>query len=83
MLHEMLGISGHYVVGEVPIHVGSPEGGSHNGGSARPFSTDGEHTSMGTFTYVKKFKIASFPFLYSFLLVFLNFLDLSLSSLCF
>jgi len=44
------------------------------------FSTDGEHMSMGTSMYVM---ISSFSFLHSFLLVFLNFPDLSLSSLCF
>ncbi len=55
------------VVGEVPIWVGSPAGGSHKGGSPRAFPTDGEHTSMGTSTYVK---VSSFSFIHSFLLVF-------------
>ncbi len=63
-----------YVVGEVPIRVGSPEGESHEGGSSRAFLTNQEHISMGTSTYVN---ISSFSFL-----VFLNFPDLSLSSLC-
>ncbi len=62
------------VVGEVPIRVGS-----HEGGSQKVFPTDGDHTSMGTSTNVK---ISSLSFLHSFLLVFLNFPDLSLSS-CF
>ncbi len=59
--------------------MGSPEGGSHEGSSPRAFLTDGEHTSMGTSTYLK---ISSFSFLHSFLLVFLNFPDMSLF-LCF
>ncbi len=74
MYHE------NYVVREVPIRVGFPEGGSHKGGISRMFSTDGEHTSMGTSTYIK---ISSSFFLHSFLLVFLNFLNLSLSFKCF
>jgi hypothetical protein len=41
-----------FVVGEVPIRVGSPDGGSHQGGSLRAFPTDGEHTSMGISTYL-------------------------------
>ncbi len=32
------------VVGEVPIRVGSPEGGSHEGGSQKVFPTDGWRT---------------------------------------
>ncbi len=69
-----------FVVGEVPIRVGSPDGGSHQGGSLRAFPTDGEHTSMGISTYLT---ISSLSFLHSFFLVFLNFSDLSLASLCF
>jgi hypothetical protein len=41
-----------FVVGEVPIRVGSPEAGSHKG-LLRTFPTNGEHKSMGTSTYVK------------------------------
>ncbi len=52
MYHE------NYVVGEVPIRVGFSEGGSHKSGMLRAFLTDGEHTSMGTSTYVK---ISFFP----------------------
>ncbi len=69
-----------FVLGEVPIREGSPEGGSHQGGSLRAFPTNGEHMSMGISMYLT---ISSFSFLHSFLLVFLNFPDLSLSSLCF
>ncbi len=71
--------TGVYIVGEVPIQVGSLEGGSHKGGSPRVFLIDGEHTSMRT-SYVK---ISSFSFLHSFFLVFLNFPNLSPYSLCF
>jgi len=49
-------------------------------GSPRVFLTDGEDTDMGTSMYVK---ITSFSFLHSFFLVFLNFSNLSLYSLCF
>jgi hypothetical protein len=59
----------HFVVGEVPIQVGSPEGALHKGSSLRAFLTGGEHMSMGIFTYVKT--ISSFSFLH----VFLNFPD--------
>ncbi len=70
--------------------MGSAERGSHEGGGGlRAFLTDGEHMSMGTSTYVKKIKkiknkISSFffpPFFPS--CFFLNFTDLSLSSLVF
>jgi hypothetical protein len=67
----------HFVVREeVPIRVGSPQGGSHEGGSPSKFLTNGEHMSMGTSTYVVKNKlitkkICCFSFIYSFLLVFL------------
>jgi len=37
-----------FVVGEVPIGVGSSEGGSHEGDSLREFATNGEHMSIGT-----------------------------------
>jgi hypothetical protein len=60
----------HFVVGEVPIQVGSPEGALHKGSSLRAFLTHGEHTSMGIFTFVK---ISSFSFLH----VFLNFPEIS------
>ncbi len=36
-----------YVVGEVPIRVGSPEVGSHEGASPRVLWTDGEHMKYG------------------------------------
>ncbi len=68
------------VVGEVPIQVDSPEGRLYEGSSPRVFPTDREHTSIGTFMYLK---ISFLSFLHSFLLVFLNFPDLCLSSLCF
>ncbi len=42
----------YYVVGEVPIRVGSPERGSHEGNSLNVFPTDGEHMSMRTSMYV-------------------------------
>ncbi len=58
--------------------VGSPDGGSDKGGSPRASPT--KHTSMGTSTSAK---ISSLSFLHYFLLVFLNFPDLSPSSLCF
>ncbi len=37
-----------FVVGEVPIGMGSSEGGSREGDSPRVFLTNGEHMSMGT-----------------------------------
>ncbi len=49
----------------------------------RAFLTNGEHTHMGTSMDIFLQKISSFSFLHSFLLVFFNFPDLSLSSLCF
>jgi len=51
----------------VPMQVGSPEGGLHEGGSPRVFPTNGEHMSMGTSAYME---ISSFSFHHSFLLVF-------------
>jgi len=58
-----------YSVGEVPIQVGSLEGGSHEGNSPRAFSTNGKHMNMGSSTYVKIF----FFSLHFFLLVFYEF----------
>ncbi len=71
-----------FFVGEVPIQVGSPEGGLHNGGSLRVFPNNEEHMmSMGTSTYDKK----SLLFLSSILsfLFFLTFLICPLFSSCF
>jgi hypothetical protein len=36
-----------FVVGQVPIGMGTLEGGSHEGGSPRVFPTNGEHMSWG------------------------------------
>ncbi len=69
--------------GRFPHKVGSPEGGLHESGSLRVFPTDGEHTSMGTSTYLKQNNLIFFfpPFFPS--CFFLNFPDLYLSSLYF
>ncbi len=69
------------VVREVPIWVGSPDRGSHKGGSLghpQPMANtrvwEPPHTQRS---------LSSLSFLHHFLLVFLNFPDLSPSSLCF
>ncbi len=83
-----------FVVGEVPIGVGSSEGGSHEGDSLREFATNGEYMSIGTSEgdSLREFATngehmsigtsvyATISFFLSFLF-FLNFPDLSLSSL--
>ncbi len=65
---------------EVPIWVGSPDGGSHKGGSPRhpqPMA----NTQVWEPPHTQRSRL--FSFLNYFLLVFLNFPDLSPSSLCF
>jgi hypothetical protein len=49
---------------EVPIQVGSLEGGSHEGNSPRAFSTNGKHMNMGTSTYVIYILFLFFSFLF-------------------
>ncbi len=57
------------VVREIPIHLGSLEGGSHKAPSV--FPPQREHMCTGTSKYVT---VSSFSFPHSFLLVFFNFL---------
>jgi len=55
-------INGHYVVGEVPIQVGSPEGGLHEGASPRVSLTNSRifpppHNSLGILCWGRSLKI--------------------------